>query len=484
MGFRDTAHRVARRSKHYLIGLGFWQAWQMLVLCTDAVAPSSDVAGFSLKTIVLVTTTLGYIVVMAACAARPHLLESRRSLIATGSTMAAGTFLMMLVPYISDPALEGIVLTIAACGMAWGNAALLLMWGELWKTLATGRVGQHLYLSYAFAFVLFFVGIALPHPLDGLFACLFPAASTAILASCNEEPKRRPTSHPLDMQDVPFVKLFTFVLALSLVWGVSQALTPPFGASAGATEFIPLSMLVAGIAIGALALNLVITSPESESIALFRPVVPAIACGVMAIVLLPQEWAFIGNGILTMGIYCLDMFFMLIATDIAFRANTSAAFVFGSAVLTARIGTTVGSFAATGLLAASGQTPDHFVMLVFAVCALGIIAVVSASTFTKADLLALYSTSRSKRQEEQTEQPSADTAPLPLTQRCAHIAEAAGLTARETEVLELLVRGRTVQDVCSELTIAQGTAKHHVSNIYRKLGVGDRRSLYDIVEGS
>ena len=39
----------------------------------------------------------------------------------------------------------------------------------------------------------------------------------------------------------------------------------------------------------------------------------------------------------------------------------------------------------------------------------------------------------------------------------------------------------TVQDVCDQLVIARGTAKHHVSNIYRKTGVSDRRSLHDVV---
>ena len=82
--------------------------------------------------------------------------------------------------------------------------------------------------------------------------------------------------------------------------------------------------------------------------------------------------------------------------------------------------------------------------------------------------------------------PGATALALPLTieAQCDIVVNRAGLTAREAEVLELLVRGRTVQDICDELTIAKGTAKHHVSNIYRKLGVGDRRSLYDVVESA
>ena len=74
---------------------------------------------------------------------------------------------MLFVAFISDAGLKFVALAFALALMSWGNAALLIMWGELWETLATGRVGQHLYLSYAFAFVLFFIANALPIQLAG-----------------------------------------------------------------------------------------------------------------------------------------------------------------------------------------------------------------------------------------------------------------------------------------------------------------------------
>ena len=49
------------------------------------------------------------------------------------------------------------------------------------------------------------------------------------------------------------------------------------------------------------------------------------------------------------------------------------------------------------------------------------------------------------------------------------------LTEREMEVLALLDRRLTNQEIARELTIAVGTVKVHTSNIYAKLGVGDRR---------
>jgi LuxR family maltose regulon positive regulatory protein len=49
------------------------------------------------------------------------------------------------------------------------------------------------------------------------------------------------------------------------------------------------------------------------------------------------------------------------------------------------------------------------------------------------------------------------------------------LTAREMEVLALLDRRLTNQEIARELVITVGTVKQHTNSIYGKLGVGDRR---------
>lgn len=51
---------------------------------------------------------------------------------------------------------------------------------------------------------------------------------------------------------------------------------------------------------------------------------------------------------------------------------------------------------------------------------------------------------------------------------------ALGLTQRESEVLELIVAGRSNRDIASHLTLGEETIKTHVRSIYRKLGVTDR----------
>jgi len=51
------------------------------------------------------------------------------------------------------------------------------------------------------------------------------------------------------------------------------------------------------------------------------------------------------------------------------------------------------------------------------------------------------------------------------------------LTVREGQVLQLLFRHLTNKDIAHQLNIGERTAKFHVSNVLRKLGIENRRNL-------
>ncbi|MEQ3363085.1 helix-turn-helix transcriptional regulator [Raoultibacter massiliensis] len=70
---------------------------------------------------------------------------------------------------------------------------------------------------------------------------------------------------------------------------------------------------------------------------------------------------------------------------------------------------------------------------------------------------------------------------LALEQRCAHVAEDYGLSAREGEVLVLLVKGDTRQNMCKTLQLSEGTVKTHLTHIYDKLNIHSRTELLEIV---
>jgi DNA-binding CsgD family transcriptional regulator len=59
---------------------------------------------------------------------------------------------------------------------------------------------------------------------------------------------------------------------------------------------------------------------------------------------------------------------------------------------------------------------------------------------------------------------------VPRGPRAARRASPAGLTARETEVLQLLAEGLSYAEVAEHLVLSEKTVGHHVSAVLRKLG--------------
>ncbi len=64
---------------------------------------------------------------------------------------------------------------------------------------------------------------------------------------------------------------------------------------------------------------------------------------------------------------------------------------------------------------------------------------------------------------------AAQTAPMPR--------KTFGLTARELEVVTLITEGCTNKDIAKQFGISEETVKRHLTNIFNKLGVGNRLEL-------
>ncbi|MEG0374287.1 MAG: DNA-binding response regulator, partial [Raoultibacter sp.] len=181
-----------------LLGLGFWQAWWMISMCTDAILPSEhhypDAGSTTLW--ILVMTTLGYLVIVLLSKRFSPLSANSLNFMLAGGLTATGSLLLPISLTMLDGTFGFSLFIASGVAVSVGNAILLVMWGELWSALATGRVGRHLYYSYAFAFVLFFIAYFLPSPFDSIFTALLPIVSAAILRSCKNEPRRSPSITP------------------------------------------------------------------------------------------------------------------------------------------------------------------------------------------------------------------------------------------------------------------------------------------------
>ncbi len=64
--------------------------------------------------------------------------------------------------------------------------------------------------------------------------------------------------------------------------------------------------------------------------------------------------------------------------------------------------------------------------------------------------------------------------PPVIAERLAERMSGQELTARELDVLKLIVAGRSNKEIGTQLTISEATVKTHINNILSKLGVTDR----------
>lgn len=446
------------------IGLGFWQAWWMIAMCSNILQLHTD-EGSAPLLFVMVATALGYLAAAFLPKSVFPLVGKKRfygicALMATGGSLGLAAAGML-----GDFTGQAIFIVGVIC-FSLGNAFLLAMWGEFWSTLAMGRVTRCLMASYVFAFVLYFAIANAPRSIGVLLLAVMPSASLLALYLSRDEPKREAAQTSYEMESQPTAYIFLPLVLMSIVWGVSEAIFPYLGVQTGGS--IGASALAAGLILAALLVSTIVIPPAIEPLALYRPIVPSVSCGLIMIVIAPEWLANVGNGLVMVGIYALDMLVMLVSTDLAFRMRKPPVRYFALAMFATRSGTALGTILAHQVFLRLQANGDwmHDAILTCAIVAI----VVGTLMFTQSDLMKLYRVR------------PVHAATVTLDERCDGIAETFGLTRRESEVLALLARGRSIPYIAKELVIANGTVKHHVSSIYRKIGVYDRQSLHDVIE--
>ena len=55
------------------------------------------------------------------------------------------------------------------------------------------------------------------------------------------------------------------------------------------------------------------------------------------------------------------------------------------------------------------------------------------------------------------------------------------LTPRQNEIVAIIIEGTTTKDAAAQLGISESTIKHHLSDIYDRLGCGNRVELVRFV---
>ena len=66
--------------------------------------------------------------------------------------------------------------------------------------------------------------------------------------------------------------------------------------------------------------------------------------------------------------------------------------------------------------------------------------------------------------------------------KCERLAQRAGISERELEVMVLTAKGRSATRIAENLNVTLATVNSHVHHIYQKLGVHSRQEMLDLIE--
>lgn len=280
------------------------------------------------------------------------------------------------------------------------------------------------------------------------------------------------------------------VIAFGLVFGLPANLA---GLTAAGTNplLIRLSNL-GGLALAAvLALWYVTSARRIDLSSLFRMLYPLAAVGLFLAALPSAPISALGIGLAMAGQWALYVFVWINAVEGCRAAvNTQTTGVFARARI---------SFDTGGLLAGCvgmllpaimrGTQPSEATIPLVLFGALVVFALVNALVFRSGS-------TRDPIAEPEcapVPDPSRQATPVPgdaegalaalARARASQLAHDYGLSERESQILERLLRGYSTAAIRNELAIAKGTVDTYIQRIYRKCGVHARQELVDLAEG-
>lgn len=470
------------------LGLGFYWAWIWLTYFSNLPYPAGAPFGVAQQATMFLSMG-GMLIAMALCAAGawPRRATALPTIGALAVLTAAGTFALALLP-------DEAAMLRGACALlvGIGGGAVLLGWGDIYVGIPPIRISLYvsgsLFLSAAVVVAL----LLLPQPVAGSIDALLPLVSWALLAvshhlesnreapdgenaksdvaetaaSPSEAPNGRKARATLPWRYGAGLAICGLIIGLSLGNAINNA--------ANALQAAGIIIVLGNAASGLIILLYALTTKRDlqyRSVAIVLPplVVAALVlfyAGSSDIVLFAFALSRVGFGLFDALVWVQMP--QTLPTEHMMRLRS-----FGFVRLALDGGVMGGALVAS--LVPYALFPESSVLGIVMAFILMII------------LTLLLQPAQSAVDVSSTSNASEDAVPLPtrnIEGACAAFAENHGLSGRETEVLTLIVKGRTAKNISEELFISVGTVQTHMKNLYKKCGVHSRYELLTALEDS
>lgn len=453
--WKDVSKRIAA-IPFVFFGVGIYRAWLSIFFRFDAFPTVGPFDYFMFEGAIGV---ISLVLAFAATRITP-LWSNGRARALTALFMSGGSALVIVSCFIWPlAALKVAGLVLAGCGLG----SLILMWAEFYGMLNPMRVAVYHAMAIFAGECIKWLFMGLSAPYLAFFALVLPLVSLSqVRASMNHLPAHDlPRATSKDATRVFPWKPILLMSACTFAggFGTLPALTLNVGNVAGALAVTALVFL------GALS-----TAKWFNFDTVYQLAFPFFIVGFLLV-----SSSFSLSGELTAFCYdagytMLSMFIMLIMSNITYRFGISAVWINGIErgirYLVELVGWAAGAWMATSL--DTGAYATAYIALTI------VLMVVFVAVFVSERNL---SSKWGIRMEDLSSDEDAGAGRLAM--RVSDLSKLHGLTPREEEVLQLMAREKSMEDMERELFVAQGTIKAHVNHIYRKFDVHSRRELLD-----
>lgn len=481
------------------LGFGAYYAWIFLSYNSDVLFgwSGASVGGNAMSVMYLASTTaLGLVLIVAGAFQKvtARIVESRLSV----TVLAGMATLATLVVAWSASAQAGEALYVAGCSLTGvGTAFVALRLGSVYGTVGARQAFMYVAGSFIFAGMLYFVCIGLPQPVGLLMAASLPLLAVVFTMAAVRAPSE-PAEDVVPMRELPrgyFIRLVVAVSVFSVIAGVIKgfmALQQPLSAATAQGVIIVFATACAAVLLFVLVGLLV---REFDISQLYYPIIILMCLGNLVVPLfgglgvIQGELVSIAYNLFILMVWCL-------LANVANRTDLSYVRVFGWGRGASAAGTTVGWFAGASLAPVLVENPSNMVAL-----AMGMVFVLLVVSMVILNERTIGMALR-KTRNAQTDQGTGDFFPNgrgpegaggasdgdgapregAWTKSCNALAEQAGLSLRERDVLFLLGKGYTIEYIAGELGISFNTAKSHIRNVYAKAGVHSKQELQSLIE--
>lgn len=446
-------------------GMGIFRVWTETVYSNGSVPfPSQESAGFGFALFNLVAA-----ITLIACAILSKRLvtlhNKRWASPVTVGCLVLSTCLNFASLYAPEHAAALGAPAVVLGGV--GIALIILLWSELFSCLNPLRVG--LYFSGGLvvgALILWlFKGLSLPWL--WVCTCLIPLVSIACLKRAyklipyNERPRTAWSKQAIPWKPIAVVVLYSFSYGLcENVFGDSLGIHSGLGCVfAGLFVYLAICWLKEGFS--------------------FSFTYKA-ACPFMIASLIPFS-AFLPAGgelsaFFALAGYTLVLIaIMVVMSNLCYQHGFNALYLF-AAERAARLLSVQAGIGLSEALDSAPSAPFPIEILVGAIVSV-MIALATRFFLSEKSLTSSWGTAL--RRVDMRERGSGERGRIGA--KCSQIASSHGLTAREEEILFLLMMKKKPAQIEKELYVANSTVKTHIKHIYQKLEVHSRKELFDFM---